>query len=172
MKAHDETAARVTFACRDYQHGTDKLQSWERTPHLWAVRSCKVTRLVLDYRCGILCPMSEATHPRSITRRESLDEELRRHTPLLKEMARRYIWWMTPEDAIEFPARIVAQVMNIGVFRDASRMADALGDDCLRTVLQHAEAGQFNERSWHYWHYRLGLAKVDEVPPLPVRRFE
>jgi hypothetical protein len=34
-----------------------------------------------------------------------------------------------------------------------------------------AEAGWFNDRSWHYWNYRLGLAAVDRVPPLPVRRF-
>jgi hypothetical protein len=27
-----------------------------------------------------------------------------------------------------------------------------------------------NERSWTYWHYRLGLSAVDHVPPLPVRR--
>lgn len=121
---------------------------------------------------SIVCSMSEATHPRSIAPPESLDEELRRHAPLLKEMARRYIWWMTPEEAIDFPARIVAQVMNIGVFRDANRVADTLGEDCLRAVLRHAEAGQFNERSWYYWHYRLGLAKLNEVPPLPVRRIE
>jgi hypothetical protein len=38
-------------------------------------------------------------------------------------------------------------------------------------VLARGEAGQFSARSWAYWHYRLGLAKVDEVPPLPVRRF-
>jgi hypothetical protein len=27
----------------------------------------------------------------------------------------------------------------------------------------------FDARSWHYWHYRLGLAEPDKVPPLPSR---
>jgi hypothetical protein len=29
-----------------------------------------------------------------------------------------------------------------------------------------------SEKSCNYWHYRLGLDKVDQVPPLPVRMFE
>lgn len=91
------------------------------------------------------------------------------HAPLLAELARKYIWWLSPQEAANYPARVVAQVMNIGVFRDASRMAEAVGDDGLRSVLQHAEAGQFNARSWHYWHYRLELAEPGQVPPLPVR---
>jgi len=97
---------------------------------------------------------------------------LRSHCDLLLEMARKYIWWMPPEEAIAYPTRIVAQVMNTGIFRDSARVAESLGDDCLRMVLKTAEAGQFNERSWHYWHYRLGLAAPDRVPPMPVRRFE
>lgn len=98
------------------------------------------------------------------------DETLRQHAALLTEMARKYIWWMPAEEALDYPARIVAQVMNIGVFRDACRVADALGDDCLRAVVRNAEAGWFNAPPWHYWHYRLDLAAVDQVPPLPVRR--
>jgi hypothetical protein len=95
---------------------------------------------------------------------------LHRHHALLRKFARRYIWWLSPTEALDYPARVVAQVMNIGVFEDASRLAETLGDDCLRSVLRQAEAGQFNARSWHYWHYRLGLAEPGHVPPLPVRR--
>lgn len=98
-----------------------------------------------------------------------LVDELRPHRALLTEFARRYIWWKSPEEALAYPARVVAQVMNIGVFQDAARLAEALGDEGLRAVLRQAEAGQFNARSWHYWHYRLGLAAPGEVPPLPVR---
>jgi len=50
------------------------------------------------------------------------------------------------------------------------KLSEALGDDGLRRVIDGAEAGWFNERSWHFWHYRLNLACVDQVPPLPVRR--
>ena len=38
----------------------------------------------------------------------------------------------------------------------------------LREVLSHADTGQFNERSWAYWHYRLGLASMDNVLALPI----
>jgi len=104
------------------------------------------------------------------TRPSSLEDGLQPHATLLSELARKYIWWSTADEAMEFPARVAAQVMNIGVFEDVVRLAHALGNDCLRSVLQNAESGQFNERSWHYWHYRLGLATTDRVPPLPVRR--
>jgi hypothetical protein len=70
---------------------------------------------------------------------------------------------------LRFPQQIVAQVMNIGVFRDLNRLAEELGDEILRDVLRNAEAGQFSERSWHYWHYRLRMSRLDEVPPLPAR---
>ncbi len=89
----------------------------------------------------------------------------------LKQLASKYIWWKTPDEAVAMPQRVIAQVMNIGDFKDVQNLAAEVGDDTLREVLSHAEAGQFNARSWAYWHYRLGLAKVDEVPALPVRRF-
>jgi len=89
----------------------------------------------------------------------------------LKPFASKYIWWKTPEEAFVMPERVIAQVMNIGDYADIQALAKLVGDDALREVLTHAEAGQFNERSWAYWHYRLGLASVDRVPPLPVRRF-
>jgi len=89
----------------------------------------------------------------------------------LMTLARKYIWWKTPEEAIEFPFRVIAQVMNIGDYADVQYMANIVGDDTLRDVLTHAEIGQFSERSWNYWHYRLGIATLGHVPPLPMRIF-
>jgi hypothetical protein len=89
----------------------------------------------------------------------------------LKPFAGKYIWWKTPEEAVVSPEQVMAQVMNIGDYADVQALASQVGDEALRHVLMHAQAGQFNERSWAYWHYRLGLAKVDQVPTLPVRRF-
>jgi hypothetical protein len=88
----------------------------------------------------------------------------------LKPFARKYIWWKTPDEAVTMPERIIAQVMNIGDYADVQALATQVGDDMLREVLMHAEAGQFNERSWTYWHYRLGLASEGHVPPIPTRR--
>ena len=69
------------------------------------------------------------------------------------------------------PERVIAQVMNIGDYADVQALAAQIGDDALKQVLTHAEAGQFNERSWAYWHYRLNLASVGQVPPMPIRSF-
>ncbi len=87
----------------------------------------------------------------------------------LLRLAARYIWWKTP-DAVT-PERVVAQVMNIGDYADVQIMAEQVGDNFLRHVLSVAEPGQFNERSWAYWHYRLGLAGIGRVPSLPQRKF-
>jgi hypothetical protein len=89
----------------------------------------------------------------------------------LKHLAGKYIWWKTPDEAIAMPERVIAQVMNIGDYADVQALATLVGDDALRAVLAHAEAGQFSARSWAYWHYRLGLASVDQVPAIPVRKF-
>ena len=89
----------------------------------------------------------------------------------LKPLASKYIWWKTPEEAVVMPERVIAQVMNIGDYSVVQALASQVGDEVLRDVLTHAEAGQFNERSWAYWHYLLGLSSVDHVPAMPVRRF-
>jgi len=89
----------------------------------------------------------------------------------LRPLALRYVWWSTPDEALARPERVVAQVMNLGDQRDVEVMAAVLGDRALQEVLIHAEAGQFTERAWTYWHYRLGLAALEQVPPLPRRVF-
>lgn len=88
----------------------------------------------------------------------------------LKALAGKYIWWKSPDEALAMPGRVIAQVMNLGDWTDVQALAGQVGDNVLRDVLSHAEAGQFNERSWAYWHYRLGLAETGEVPPMPLRR--
>lgn len=90
---------------------------------------------------------------------------------LLPAMAAKYIWWKTPAEALLQPDRVIAQVMNLGEFRDLERLAESVGDDTLRRIVQQAEPGLFDERSWAYWHYRLGLAAPETLPPLPVRTF-
>jgi hypothetical protein len=90
----------------------------------------------------------------------------------LRALAPRYIWWKTPDEAMQFPDRVAAQVMNLGTFDDLTLLVETAGEEYLRGVLERAEAGQLDARSWHYWHYRLGLAEYGKVPvpPLPVRK--
>ena len=91
---------------------------------------------------------------------------------LLKADAARYIWWETPDEAMRRPARVIAQVMNLGDLDDVSALLALVGKETFREVLGNAEPGWFNAKSWHYWHYALGLCQPSEaVPQLPVRRF-
>lgn len=89
----------------------------------------------------------------------------------LRHLASKYIWWKTPDEALALPERIIVQVMNIGDYADVQALAHHVGDEVLREALTQAQAGQFNARSWAYWHYRLGLASIDHLPPLPTRKF-
>lgn len=89
----------------------------------------------------------------------------------LKRMAGKYIWWKTPAESLAMPRRVIAQIMNIGDYADVQRIANELGEDAFRDALAHAEPGQFSPRSWAYWHYRLGLAALEQMPPLPARTF-
>jgi uncharacterized protein (DUF2267 family) len=89
---------------------------------------------------------------------------------LLLVLAARYVWWKTPEEAMRYPQRVIAQVMNIGTQDDANQLTRAVSDETLREVLQAAEGGQFTAQAWQYWHYRLRLAHIPaDVPPLPKR---
>jgi hypothetical protein len=91
---------------------------------------------------------------------------------LLRDFAARYIWWKTVDEAMQYPERVLAQVMNFGTFSDLGRLLTAFTSEDLRSVLAQAEPGWFNERSWTYWHLRLGITPVNGTPPpLPQRTF-
>jgi len=88
----------------------------------------------------------------------------------LLQNAARYLWWEKPGDATRRPLRIVAQVMNMGDFEDVQRLLAVLGAKVFREALAKAEPGWFNDRSWSYWSYRLGLTAAGEpLPPMPER---
>lgn len=89
---------------------------------------------------------------------------------LLFTFAKKYIWWKTPEEAIQNPERVIAQVMNIGDYDDVQYLVEKVDEATLKNVLMNSEIGQFNERSWHYWCYRLDLASLDNMPPMPKRK--
>lgn len=109
----------------------------------------------------------------SIERRAPGRPRRRRAEParwLLREMARKYVWWSSPAAAEANPDLVITQVMELADYEDVLRLEAALGPARLSRALQRAEAGRFSERAWEYWHYRLGLARPGKVPPLPRRR--
>lgn len=88
----------------------------------------------------------------------------------LKLLASRYVWWQPAEQSLAQPHRLLAQVMNIGDWHDVEMMRGSVGDETLRVVLQKAQPGEFNKRSWNFWHLCLNLASGSDLPPLPRRR--
>ena len=90
----------------------------------------------------------------------------------LLRAAQKYIWWKPPEDAIQYPQILLAQIMNIGVWDDLCELFRVVTKEELLNVLYNAGAGQFNARSWHFWHYQLMDCSLGEVPPLPTRRIQ
>ena len=90
---------------------------------------------------------------------------------MARTFARKYLWWMSPEEALRDQGRLVAQVMNLGTFEDVRYLEDRLGEDCLADIVRTARPGYFQEKPWNYWHHRLGIARHGAVPPLPQRTF-
>jgi hypothetical protein len=88
----------------------------------------------------------------------------------IERLASKYIWWKPVSESMKTPEQVAAQVMNLGDYEDICSLSESVGEDYLRHVVEHAEAGMFDARSWHYWHYRLGLREPTELPPpLPSR---
>jgi hypothetical protein len=101
---------------------------------------------------------------------EAIPPLRRRYSQRMQALAARYIWWEPPARALRRPLRVVAQVLNLGTAADCAALEEEMGTQTERTAVEKAEPGWFNERSWTYWHYRLGITPWgDEPPSLPVR---
>ncbi|HUW99120.1 MAG TPA: hypothetical protein VMV40_09845 [Acidiferrobacter sp.] len=64
-------------------------------------------------------------------------------TVFLEQMASKYIWWKTPEAALRYPDRLMAQIMDMGTFGDIQALVLVIGEDRLTDVLRHADPGWF-----------------------------
>jgi len=82
----------------------------------------------------------------------------------------RYIWWETPDESIKHPDNVIARIMNIGILDDISMLVTLFSKDELLNILLAADIGEFNDRSWHFWHYYLTSCGVGAVPPIPRER--
>jgi hypothetical protein len=89
-------------------------------------------------------------------------------TPEFAAIARRVIWFEEPAQALADPVRLVTYAMTYGLPGDMKTLREYYSDDELREALDHTPPGIFDERSWAYWHLRLGRTPA---PPLPQRRF-
>ncbi len=62
--------------------------------------------------------------------------------------------------------------MDLGVWDDLVTLEQVFGRYRLAVILKASGAGSMREKSWWFWHFRLGLADVDRKPPaMRVRAF-
>lgn len=85
---------------------------------------------------------------------------------ILRDIAARMIWWQPPEMSLKDTRRLVAQVMNRGLWEDVKFCQRHFGLGAFRDALEHAQPGWFEEDSWVIWHNAFELP----VPPLPLRK--
>lgn len=89
---------------------------------------------------------------------------------IVRRMARRYIWWQSPEASMRDPRRVIAQIMDVGTLEDIQQLTAAIGKRRMVEVLDHARPGWFHPKSWSFWHTALGPAYPGRIPPIPTRR--
>jgi hypothetical protein len=82
------------------------------------------------------------------------------------ELARRYVWWKTPTEALAYRAHLLCQIMQLGTYDDVRSARRLFGDDALRDALRSAPPGILDARSWNFWHLNLF---GQPAPPLPAR---
>ena len=76
-----------------------------------------------------------------------------KQTEFLAKAAKRYIWWMTKEEAMLDPFFVMSQVMNLGDIYDSAELFCIFDHKILRQVLQKAKAGWFATKE----HGGLGI---------------
>jgi hypothetical protein len=84
----------------------------------------------------------------------------------IRDLARRYVWWQTPEETTARPSHFLCHLMQLGTSDDVRRARQTLGDEAFRDALSSAPPGVLDPQSWNYWHLVLFKAAP---PPQPAR---
>ena len=87
-------------------------------------------------------------------------------SPELEAVARRIIWFETPDEALAHPNRFLAYLMTYGTLEEVLIARKYFDDDAFRAALDNPPPGIFDVRSWHYWNAVYGR---DPIPALPQR---
>ena len=86
----------------------------------------------------------------------------------LRRVAKRVVWFKTPEEVLEDKQLFLAHVMTYGTLEDIVTAMKYYSDADFDFVLTDPPAGIFDRRSWNYWNLRF---RHEPVPPLPRRKF-
>jgi hypothetical protein len=75
----------------------------------------------------------------------------------IKQIARRLIWWKSPEEVLQNVPRFLMQAMTLGSWKEVEAVRSAFGEPALRDAFVNAEPGIFDAKSWSYWQAVFGL---------------
>ena len=90
----------------------------------------------------------------------------------LSSLAAKYIWWKSADEALRYPQKVIATIMDKGSLEDIQNLRSVIGKTAMRNALARAEPGQFRPQSWSYWQYKLNGLFEATLPALPKREFK
>lgn len=85
----------------------------------------------------------------------------------LASVAKRVVWFKSPEDTLQDKNFFLAHAMTYGTLRDITVVLDSFRESDFEAVLDNPPPGVFDLRSWTFWNVRYHR---EPVPPLPTRR--
>ncbi len=91
---------------------------------------------------------------------------------LLARLGGKYVWWEPVGGGEHPPARLVAQVMNLGTYDDIRGLERCFRPEALGEVLSNAAPGWFSPRAWEFWRGRLSLHGIELADRPPRRCFD
>jgi hypothetical protein len=81
-------------------------------------------------------------------------------------VARRLVWFESPEEALADPVRFMAYAMANATHEEMKILRHYVDDADFLEALDKAPPGIIDRRSWAYWNSRMGRYPA---PPMPVR---
>jgi hypothetical protein len=82
----------------------------------------------------------------------------------LVQVARRVIWFGSPEQALEIPNYFLTYLMNHGSEPDLKTASKYYSDEDFQAALDHPAPGIFSPEAWVRWNVRYGRLPI---PPYP-----
>jgi hypothetical protein len=86
--------------------------------------------------------------------------------PDIAAVARRIVWFETPEQALADPVRFMAYAMAHATHEDMKVIRHFVDDADFCEALEKAPPGIIDPRSWAYWNSKMGRYPT---PPQPRR---
>jgi len=84
----------------------------------------------------------------------------------LRDVARRVIWFESPEEALRLPKRFLTYVMTYGTLEEILVVQKFFSRSSFEDALNDPLPGIFDPASWNYWN---GVFGRWPAPPMPER---